>query len=944
MSGGARRSERESTRMATQVESGQPLSARPTGTVTFLFSDIEGSTVRWDRDRAAMQEAVRRHDALMQAGIAKHQGLVFKTIGDAFCAAFARPEDAVAAILDAQRTLAAEDFSIVDGLRVRAAIHTGTADERDGDYFGPAVNRVARLLAIGHGGQVLVSGVTADLVQGDLPPQASLRDLGAHRLRDLARPEYVYQLLAPDLVAEFPLLRSLDVLPNNLPLQLTSFVGREAEIAEITPLIEEHRLVTLVGSGGVGKTRLSLQVAANLLDGSGDGVWFIELAPLAGGDYIPSAIAQALGLTLAAEGDPLENLLRALKAKHALLVFDNCEHLVEPAARVISAILHGCSQVKVLASSRQGLGVAGEMTFRVPSLHLPGKDEAAHLRSIDLLRHESVALFVARASAASDSFSLTDENAPMVADICRRLDGIPLAIELAAARVKMLSPKQLRERLVERFRVLTGGSRDVLPRQQTLRALIDWSHDLLDDRERTLFRRLGIFVNGLTLEGAVAVGSGEDLDELDVFDLLASLVDKSLVLAELHADAVRYRLLESTRAYALEKLAAAGERDLIAGRHLRYLRDRFATLSAQREQTARASDLVAALQTELEDVRFALDGALARSDVIDGGELLANIAQMWQVIGLDAEGLARCEAYLAALPAGQSRLRARLSATLSFLTGESGHKVRSLELATEAVEDAQACGDAALLATALQRYANAAMELQPFDDVERALANAEAIPGTSALLRHALLQSRARFSAYRHDFETSARAWEQLRKESRSLGNTRGEQVAAGNLAEAEHARGQTPQAIAIVREILPAMRSGPDWNLFAAMLSNLGAYLAAVDDLSGALTAAREAVEIRAAREPDHAYLAVAIEHVALVVALRGDCVRAATLEGYADATFVRHGFPRELTETTTHDRLMVLLREELGPDELVRLIAEGEALTPETAIALALEECEST
>ena len=296
------------------------------------------------------------------------------------------------------------------------------------------------------------------------------------------------------------------------------------------------------------------------------------------------------------------------------------------------------------------------------------------------------------------TFSLTDDNAPVVTDICRRLDGIPLAIELAAARVKMLSPQQLRERLDERFRVLTGGSRDALPRHQTLRALIDWSYDLLDERERTLFRRLGIFVSGFTLEGAVAVGSGEDLDEGDVFDVLASLVDKSLVLAEPHGDAVRYRLLESTRAYASEKLADAGERDLIAGRHLRYLRDRFAELRERSQRTARLADLNAALQAELEDVRAALDDALARSEIIDGGELLANIAASWRAIGLDAEGMARSEAYLAALPADQSRLRARLSSALAHLLTDSGHKVRALELATQAVEQARASGDASSLA------------------------------------------------------------------------------------------------------------------------------------------------------------------------------------------------------------------------------------------------------
>jgi predicted ATPase/class 3 adenylate cyclase len=928
--------------MAARVKRGAPASAHPTGTVTFLFSDIEASTARWDRDRAAMQDTVRRHDALMLAAIARHHGYIFKTIGDAFCAAFARPEDAITAILDAQRALAAEDFSPVDGLRVRAAVHTGTADERDGDYFGPAVNRVARLLAIGHGGQVLVSGACMELLQGELPPQSSLRDLGEHRLKDLARPEQIYQLLAPDLIADFPPLRSLQVLPNNLPLQLTTFVGREAETGAIVALIEQHRLVTLVGSGGVGKTRLSLQVAANLLDGFGDGVWFIELAPLSNGDYIPSTVAQALGLTLVPEGDPVENLVRVLKGKHALIVFDNCEHMVEAAARAISTILHGCPQVTVMASSRQGLGVAGEVTYHVPSLDLP----------------TGFALFVERALAANATFSLSDENAPIVTDICRRLDGIPLAIELAAVRVKMLGVKQLRDRLDERFRVLTGGGRDVLPRQQTLRATIDWSHALLDERERVLFRRLGIFVDGFALEGAVAVGSGEDIDKLDVFDVLASLVDKSLVLAEPEDDAVRYRLLESTRAYALEKLNESfdcaatpgtqddkvrGERGLVAGRHLRYLRDRFAELRERRERTARGN-LYGALQTELDEVRSALDGALARSEILDGADLLTNLDTSWQAIGLDAEGMARCGAFLAALPAEQSRLRARLLSALAYFLGNSGHKTRGLELAAQAVEQARMSGDGSPLAELLRRYAESAIFFHRFDDAEGALIEAEAIPGISANLRINLLGTRALLGEFRGDLETAARLREKLREEHRSLGNPRGEQIAAINLAEVEHTRGQTQRAIAIVRETLHAARARTDKSVLALLLSNLAGYLAAADDLPGAAAAARESIGIRAAREPDHVHVAMAIEHLALAVALLGDCGRAATLEGYAAAAFGRHGYEREFTETATHDRLIVFLCKGLAPDELARLNAEGAALTPEAAIALALEECEST
>ena len=914
--------------------------ALPTGTVTFAFTDIEGSTARWERDRAAMQAAVRRHDELMRASISARDGVVFKTIGDAFCAAFARPDDAVAAMLDAQSAIAAEDFSAVDGLRVRAAIHTGTADERDGDYFGPAVNRVARLLAIGYGGQVLVSGVTADLVQDELPTRASLRDLGEHRLRDLARPECVYQLVAPQLIADFPALRSLDTLPNNLPLQLKSFVGREREIAAIAALIEKHRLVTLVGSGGVGKTRTSLQVAANLLDGSGDGVWFIELAPLSAGEYIATTVAHALGLTLSAEGDTIANLVNALKTKRALFVFDNCEHMVEAASRTIAAILRGCPQVKIIASSRQGLGLDGEATFRMPSLVLPGKDEAKCLPASDLMQYAAIALFAERAGAANDAFSLTDDNAQVVAEICRRLDGFPLAIELAASRVKMFAPSQIRERLDERFRMLTGGSRDVLPRQQTLRALIDWSHELLDERERLLFRRLGVFVNGFTYEGSIAVASGEDLDEYELFDVLGSLVDKSLVLAEPQADSVRYRLLESTRAYASEKLEHAGERELVARRHLRYLRDRFADLWSKTERTGNPTDFLEAFAAELEDLRYALDAALARSDVIEGAELLIFVERCWTNLALDPEGIRLCEQYLAALPESDPRLLANLSSNLAFMHVQSGQSAIASRVASEAVIHARASGDAEALPNALRALGMAATRLQRFDDAEVAFAEAEASLSVSRYRRFSLLLERAVLSHLTGDLETAVRVNEQLWKEQRSLGNFRGEMVAYGSLAEVEHARGNTRRAIDIAHEMLPALRTGKDRGVLANTLQNLAGYLLVVDDIPGAISAARECIGTGATSEPDHVSVGIAIEHLALAHALRGERARAAREEGYCNALFDRNGFRRESTERLTNDRLMTLLREGLAPDELTRLFAEGSSLTAEAAIALALED----
>ncbi len=913
----------------------------PSGTVTFAFTDIEGSTQRWERNRPAMQDAVRLHDVVMNAAIAAHGGHVFKTIGDAFCASFSRAEDAIAAMLDAQRALASENFTAVNGLKIRAAVHTGTADERNNDYFGPTVNRVARLLAIGHGGQVLVSGVAADLVQGTLPPQATLRDIGEHRLRDLARPEHVYQLLAPGIEAEFPPLRSLDALPNNLPRIPTSFVGREAEVAEITALLDAHQLVTLIGSGGIGKTRTSLQVAANLLDGSGDGVWFIELAPLSNGDYVTSTIAQAMGLTLPAEGDPVENLARALETKRTLLVFDNCEHLIEATGRVVAALLRRCPNVHVLASSRQALGIAGEQTYRLPSLDVPAQDGTGTLAAREAAQCAAIALFTERAQGVDNRFTLTDDNAAIVADICRRLDGIPLAIELAAARVKILSPRQLRERLDERFRVLTGGSRDVLPRQQTLRALIDWSHDLLDERERTLFRRLGIFVNGFTLEGAVAVGSADDLDELDTFDALASLVDKSLVLAEPAGDSLRYRLLESTRAYASEKLDAAGERMHCAERHLEYLRHRFALLEERLEHTGRLADHHDALVTERDEVRAALDFALAGGDARRGAALLvAARFHAWSSAALENEGIARAESYLAAIPEDEHLLRSGLWRAIASSSSNLLRKARALEAAQRAVTCARDSGDGMALFGALRQFSLAAARTGNLEAAEAAIAEAELIPSDSPVRHVQVLHTRSILATLRGDPHAALRAHENLIREFYSLGNDSDARAATGNLAENAHATGDTLRAIALLRDILPALRAEDNGHLLVTIMGNLAAYLAAVDAFSETSAIAREILREHSGTAAESTFLAVVIETLALSIAAGGDVARATILEGYADAALLAQGCTRELTETTTHNRLMALLSEKLAPGELARLLAEGAALSPQSAIALALEE----
>ncbi|MBC5800584.1 MAG: adenylate/guanylate cyclase domain-containing protein [Candidatus Eremiobacteraeota bacterium] len=907
----------------------------PTGTLTFLFSDIEGSTQRWERDRSAMQEAVRRHDTLVRRAIGVNGGYVFKTIGDAFCAVFARAQEALKAALEAQRMLRAEDFSSVDGVRVRMALHTGTADERDNDYFGPAVNRVARLLAIGHGGQVLVSGVTADLAQADMPAGATLYDLGAHRLKDLARPERVYQLLAPELQRDFPALRSLDVLPNNLPPQVSSFIGRKAEVAEIMALIATHRVVTLTGSGGVGKTRTSLQVSANLLDGRADGVWFVELAPLADPALVPTTIASTLGLTLPASAEPLPELVAALRPKHCLLILDNCEHLVDAAAAAVSAILRGCPQVAIIASSRQALDVAGEQTYRLPSLPLPSEAEAEALTAEQAGAYSAIVLFGERARAMDERFTLTDQTAPIVADICRRLDGIPLAIELAAARVTTLGPRQLRERLGERFRMLTGGRRDALPRQQTLRALVDWSYELLDHRERQLFRRLGIFANGFTLEGAIAVGNDEALDEFQIFDVLASLVDKSLVVAEVSGETARYHLLESTRAYACEKLSDDGEQGNIAARHLHYVHDVFVRVGAAFDMRPQESDVVK-LAVELDDARAALGWAAANDCAHVGGELFV-ATTLWWLLGLRREGLDIAERY-AQLVAGDASLMARTLSLLAIMALNVGQNARAMHAAERALSFARASNDPPTLAETLLRCSGVWVFSGRAAQAEAARVEAEAVAPSTPRRRRISLEQRAHQMQTTGDLAGAAQLFEQLYVLNRSLGNDQANDLSS--LADLEHARGDTMRAIGHAREALETL-AAPNHPAKPELLVNLIGYLLAAGALADAAQAGRAALTFLGKSDADGIYAAIAVEHVALATALGGEYRCAARLAGYADTRIAAAGCERGYTETSTHGRLRALLRDRLSPTERDALLPEGAAWTADEAITEALRAC---
>ncbi|HXY94525.1 MAG TPA: adenylate/guanylate cyclase domain-containing protein [Acidimicrobiia bacterium] len=594
----------------------------PTGTVTFLFTDLESSTRLWEEHPDAMRGALARHDTIVQGAIGEHDGVVVKTTGDGVHAAFATARDAVGAAVAAQLALQHEPWEDTGALRVRIGLHTGVCELRDGDYYGTAVNRAARLMAVAHGSQIVCSQVTADLVDTEPERAITFLDLGEHRLRDLGAPQRIFQVAHAELRADFPELRSLDSYPGNLPLQLSAFVGRDDELAELSKLLPRERLVTITGTGGVGKTRLALQAAAAALPAYPDGAWFVDLAPVSDPDYVATEIATTMALPEHRQGSAEDALMRALAHRDALVVLDNCEHLVDAAARVADLIVRRCPNITLLATSQETLGVEGEATFGLRPL--PVGDAGM--------------LFAERAAAARHGFDLSGDNVITVAELCRRLDGIPLAIELAAARVASMSPHAILERIDERFRLLAQGRRTARARHQTLRAAVEWSYGLLEPDEQTVFDRLSVFAGDFTLEAAESVVSDEAVDTLDVLDLLAGLVAKSMVLLDDTGTVDHYRLLETMRDFGQERLADPGELPAFEARHAAYYLD----LVVQAEPGYLGRDDTAwceRVTSEYANVRAAL--AWTREhDPAEHEKFVFSLVRFWRNTGQLPEGFA----------------------------------------------------------------------------------------------------------------------------------------------------------------------------------------------------------------------------------------------------------------------------------------------------------------
>lgn len=914
---------------------GREMGSLPSGTLTFLFTDIEGSTKLWEQHPQAMRAALAQHDALLRETFAAHGGHVFKTVGDAFCVVFPTARASVAAAVEAQNGLQAASWDDTPPLQVRIALHSGAADERDGDYFGPSLNRVARLMAAGHGGQTLLSTTTHELVRDDLPGGISLRDLGEQRLRDLARPEHVYQLVDPGLPGEFPPLRTLDRFPTNLPTQLTSFIGREHQVDEVKHLIATARLVTLTGVGGVGKTRLSLQVGADLLEEFPDGVWFVELAPITDSELVARQVAAAVGLQEAPGRPLIATLQDYLQAKEMLLILDNCEHVIGACAVLAETFVRACPKLRVLAASREALGVAGEFAWPVPSLSVPDDGQAMSLNG--LMACEAARLLVDRAQAVSPRFSITESALPAVSQICKRLDGIPLALELAAARLKVLSAEQIASRLDDRFRLLTGGSRTALPRQQTLQALVDWSYELLSESERTLFVRLSVFSGGFGLEAAESVGAGDEVAEYQVLDLLSQLVDKSLVQVEERDGDSRYRLLETLRQYGVQKLIERGEVEPARARHADYYAA-FAEGAEPHLWGPGARLWMNRLEVDHDNLRAALGwlveaGAAERALVMAGA-----LRRFWWVRGYHREGHEWLTTLLDQTGPGEvSMSRARALSGVGLLAFFRGRPDLALAPLDEAVAMARALGNEQFLA---QTLAQNAMLLSIRADtaaarplVEEALTLARRLGDRWCL---AIAMGQLGMTAFmagdhenaQHHLEESAALFEAVDDGQASW--------AQNFLGRLFLTRGEFARARPVLERALTVAQTGRYSFGIGMATSSLAVVAVAEHDHAAALSCCREAFEV-ARVTGNGLMLPVALEARAILAGALGYPDAAVRLAAAAGALkeVMRFGLP----PAHGFDSIVASAREALGEESAAAAWAAGHAMTADAALAYALQ-----
>lgn len=913
----------------------------PSGIVTALFTDIEGSTRLWERDRERMARALALHDALARTAVESNCGTVVKMTGDGMYAVFADPVNALRATVALQLSIADPEATAGLSLRVRCGLHVGRIERRDNDWFGMPVNRAARIMAAAHGGQVLLSQAVVELVREYLPSDVKLNDLGSVRLRDLANPEHVYQLVHARLRQDFPALRSLEATPNNLPQQVTSFIGRGHELREAGRLLASARLLTIVGPGGIGKTRLSLQVAADVLDDYPDGVWFIELASIVDPTLVPKAVAQVLGLPEDGSTPIAQSVCGHLASRRLLLVLDNCEHLVDACARLADALLRAAQEIRILASSREPLNVAGEQTYTLPSLALPNSESGAEVTA----RSEAVQLFVERARLRQPAFSVTDQNSKVVAELCARLDGIPLALELAAARVGVLPVDKIAARLSDRFRLLTGGSRTALPRQQTLRALIDWSYDLLGNEEKALFARLSVFAGGWTLDAAESVGADLSIARDDVLDLLTGLAHKSLVVADRQGE--RVRMLETLRDYARDRLQERGEAAAVRTRH----RDHFLAFAEQAEPHLEGGPeqpaWLARLDQEHDNLRSALAWSVEASDRNEAGlRICGAVYRFWAHRGHALEGRRWCAAVLANA-AGNPFTRARTKAlhaagTLAWRLGDIAAARSLLEQAlklSREQKDPQREGRilSNLGGVAIHQADSAAARafLEQAVALHRALGN--------QTLEARVLNNLAALAINENRYAEAYAPLERALTLSRSSGNPMEEANAMSHLGFIAQQSGNYAEAQALHEHALSIAREFGVREFELEEARHLGEIALAREDIKTARIQFRYA--LATSKEIGNPLeIALCLEAMASLAVQVKRHEQAAGFLGVANALREAIVSPRLRGEQEQCNAAISACRETLGEPAAAAAIAEGQALSLEVAVANALAWLEIT
>jgi predicted ATPase/class 3 adenylate cyclase len=908
---------------------------------TFLFTDIEGSTRRWESHPDEMRAALARHDALVRAAVARTGGRVFKAIGDAFCAAYPSPVKALDGALAIQRALGAEAWGAPGPLRVRAAIHMGEAEERDDDYFGPALNRVARLLSAGHGGQTLLSRATADAVADALPTGVSLRDLGERRLKDLARPERIFQAAAADLPADFPPLRTLDSRPNNLPAQATTLVGREAELAKVRELLRRDgvRLLTLSGPGGTGKTRLALQAVAEMADEFTHGVWFAALAPIRDPGLVLSAIAAALGVKEAAGVSPAETLKDYLRERRLLLVLDNFEQVVD-AGPAVAELLAAAPGLKLLVTSRGLLRVYGEHDFPVPPLTLPCRGPSSR----QCRESEAVRLFAERARAIKPAFAVTDENAAALAALIVQLDGLPLAIELAAAQIRLFTPEAMLAELCVAcggggsLDLLAGGARNLPERQRTLRGAISWSYDLLDEGERAAFRRLGVFSGGWDRGGAAVV-----LDEKRSLPALQSLLDKSLLRVSEEGGEPRFEMLETLREFALERLDEHGEGDDARALHSKHFLSLAETCTSRLEgpDQQRWSER---LSREFDNFRAALARALARRDADSALSFAANLGPLWNQRGRYSEGRTQLEAALKLGDGAPSEARARGILALGQMHNGLGDLPQArLQLET-ALELFRSLGDRHGAFDALTTLAWVLMYLGDLDGAEKL--TAELLDESQRLgepRRRALALKHAAYVAQeRGQPERSAALLEEALVLMRRAQDKLGVAILLNVLGENVRSAGGFSRALGLYQDSLALSRELGDafWRAAAGM--NAAVCLMRLDRAAEALPLMMESLATAHAIGSKRNVPPALIGFSAMAV-LGGKLEAAAVLLGAAEKLIAEQGSVLVYADRSEHEETARGVRAGLDAAVCAASLAAGRALTLDAAVAKALELAET-